>query len=214
MTGRAIEKFDRLARGYSAHDYADPERYFERRARVATEIGPPLPPKATILDLACGDANMAQPLLALGYRYRGVDGSGEMIAEAKRRLGGEVPLEVSLIDAYEPPEPVEMTLCLRAFYYPADRHAFFRRVASYTTTKFVFDFEPRTYDRHELVRDLRASGFGAVELRPFFLPQRVRVPAPARSALAALEHAGPLARAALRVRGIWFCAATPANARS
>ena len=214
MTNEAIDKFDRLAPGYSAHDYADPLRYFERRARVATEIGPQLPSRATILDLACGDANMAEPLLALGYRYRGVDGSAQMIAEARRRLGDRVPLDVSLIDEYEPPEPVEMTMCLRAFYYPADRHAFFRRVAGYTRTKFVFDFEPRTYDRHELVRDLHAAGFAAVELRPFFLPQRVRVPAPARAALRALEHGGPLARAALRVRGIWFCSASPARTRS
>jgi SAM-dependent methyltransferase len=207
----AIDKFDRLARGYSGHDYADPTRYFERRARVATELGPPLGAGATILDLACGDANMAEPLLALGYRYRGVDGSPEMIAEARRRLGDRVPLEHALIDEYEPREPVDMTLCLRAFYYPADRHAFFRRVAGYTRTKFVFDFEPRTYDRDELVRELRRAGFDEIDLRPFFLPQRVRVPAPARAALRALEHGGPLARAALKVRGIWFCAATPAR---
>lgn len=211
MTNKAIEKFDGLARGYSAHDYADPQRYFERRARIATELGPKLPDKATILDLACGDANMAEPLLALGYDYRGVDGSAEMIAEARRRLGDRVPLATSMIDAYEPPEPVDMTMCLRAFYYPADRHAFFRRVASYTRTKFVFDFDPRTYDRRELVADLRATGFGEIHLRPFFLPQSVRVPAPARAALTALEHAGPLARAALRVRGIWFCAASPSS---
>ena len=211
MSGGAIDKFDRLARGYSAHDYADPRRYAARRARVATELGPPLPPNATIVDLACGDANMAEPLLALGYRYRGVDGSAAMIAEARARLGDDVPLEVSLIDEYEPPEPVDMTMCLRAFYYPRDRHAFFRHVAGYTRTKFVFDFEPRTYDRDELVRDLRATGFGRVDLRPFFLPQRVRVPAPVRVALTALEHGGPLARAALKVRGIWFCSASPAR---
>jgi SAM-dependent methyltransferase len=167
-----------------------------------------------VLDLACGDANMAEPLLALGYAYRGVDGSAAMIEEARRRLGDRVPLEVALLDAYEPPEPVAMTLCLRAFYYPADRRAFFARVAGYTRTKLVFDFDPRVYDRGELVDDLRASGFDRIELRPFFLPQRVAPPAPVRAALTALEHAGPLARAALRVRGIWFCAASVARGRS
>lgn len=203
-----IEKFERLARGYSQHDYADPVRYGRRRAEVAAALGPPLPAGAAVLDLACGDANLAEPLLALGYRYRGVDGSGAMIAEARARLGDDVPLEVCVIDEYEPPEPVEMTLCLRAFYYPADRRAFFRRVAGFTRVKFVFDFDPRVYDRRELEADLYASGFDRVELRPFFLPQRVALPAPARAALAALEHGGPLARAALRVRGIWFCAAS------
>src|SRR5262249_22222899 len=115
------------------------------------------------------------------------------------------------LDEYEPPEPVDLTLCLRAFYYAADRPAFFRRVAGYTRTKFVFDFDPRVYDRGELVGQLLANGFDRVELRPFFLPQRKAPPAPVRSALLALERAGPLARAALHVRGIWFCAALPTS---
>ncbi len=204
-----IDKFDRLARGYAAHDYADPERYAERRAEVAIGLGPPLAPGATVLDLACGDANMAAPFLARGFVYTGVDGSAAMIEEARRRLGERVSLDVARMDEYEPPAPVDMTLCLRAFYYPADRRAFFRRVAGYTRTKLVFDFDPRVYDRDELKGDLRESGFDRLELRPFFLPQRVAVPGPVRVALTALEHTGPVARAALHVRGIWFCAATP-----
>jgi SAM-dependent methyltransferase len=208
---RAIEKFDRLATGYSAHDYADPPRYTARRAQVAVELGPSLAPGATILDLPCGDANMAEPLLALGFRYLGVDGSAAMIEEARGRLGDRVPLEVALMDEYEPPEPVEMTLCLRSFYYAPDRRAFFRRVAGYTRTKLVFDFDPRTYDRREVEADLRASGFARLELTPFFLPQQLAVPGPARAALRGLERTGPVARAALRLRGIWFCAASPGS---
>jgi SAM-dependent methyltransferase len=203
-----IDKFDRLARGYAEHDYADPARYTARRAAVAVGLGPPLQPGATVLDLACGDANMAEPLQALGLAYRGVDGSPEMIAEARARLGEDTPLEVGLIGDYEPPRPVDMTLCLRAVLYLADdRVAFFRRVRSYTRVKFVFDFDPRVQAREPILEDLREAGFGRAELRPFFLPQRLAVPAPARGALRALEHGGPLARAALRLRGIWFCAA-------
>ena len=67
------------------------------------------------------------------------------------------------------------------------------------------------YDRVQLEQDLRAVGFTTIELQPFFLPQRVSVPALVRAALTALEHAGPLARAALHVRGIWFCAASGAS---
>jgi SAM-dependent methyltransferase len=206
----AIEKFDRLARGYAAHDYADPARYTARRAEVALALGPPLAPGSTVLDLACGDANMAEPLLARGLRYRGVDGSAAMIEEARARLGDTVSLEVARMDEYVPPEPVDLTLCLRAFYYPADRGVFLRRVAAYTRVKLVFDFDPRAQDRGAIVRDLHANGFDRVELRPFFLPQRAAPPAPLRAALLALEDAGPLARAALKVRGIWFCAASPA----
>jgi SAM-dependent methyltransferase len=204
----AIEKFDRLARGYAAHDYADPERYSARRAEVALALGPKLPDGASILDLGCGDANMAEPLLARGYRYRGVDGSAAMIEEARARLGESVPLTVGLLDEYEPPEPVDMTLCMRAFYYPSDQIAFYRLVRGYTRTKLVFDFEPRVFDRHAIETDLRGAGFEHIVFRPFFLPQRVAPPAPLRSALYALEHGGPLARAALRVRGVWFCCAS------
>src|SRR5215210_3680259 len=146
----ALEKFDRLARGYSDHDYADPARYAARRAAIATQLGPPLSPGATILDLACADANMAEPLLALGYRYRGADGSAAMIEEARRRLGDRVPLEVGLMGEYEPPEAVDMTICLRAVYLVPDREAFFRRIAGYTRTKLVFDFNPRAQARCEI----------------------------------------------------------------
>ena len=207
----AIDKFDRLAHGYAAHDYADPARYAERRAEVALALGPSLERRATVLDLACGDANMAEPFLARGLHYVGVDGSTVMIEEARARLGGSASLVLARMDEYEPPEPVDMTLCLRAFYYPEDRQAFFTRIAGYTRTKFVFDFDPRVYDRGELETDLRAAGFERIELRPFFLPQRVAPPALVRKMLLALEHAGPLARLALRVRGIWFCSASPSS---
>ena len=210
----SIEKFDRLARGYAAHDYADPARYAARRAHVALTVGPALPAGASVLDLACGDANMAEPFLDRGLRYRGVDGSAAMIAEARERLGDTVSLEVARLDEYEPTERVDLTLCLRAFYYAPDRGAFFQRVAGYTRVKFVFDFDPRVYDRDEIVRDLRENGFDRVELRPFFLPQRSAPPAPLRATLLALEHVRPLARAALTVRGIWFCAASPSRVRT
>jgi SAM-dependent methyltransferase len=162
-----------------------------------------------VLDLACGDGNVAEPLLALGLRYRGVDGSAAMVEEARARLGDRVPFDLGLLDEYEPPEPVDMTICLRTVYSLPDPRPVFRRVAGYTRRKLVFDFDPRATERDGVLRALRESGFGGVELRPFLLPQSVRLAAPARGAVLALERTGPLARAALRVRGIWFCAATP-----
>lgn len=202
-----IEKFDRLARGYAAHDYADPAVYAARRAQVATALGPALPAGASVLDLACGDANMAEPLLALGLRYRGVDGSAAMIAEARARLGGRAELEVGLLEEYVPPEPVEMTLCLRAAYYAADRVAFFRRVAGYTLVKFVFDFRPVVHDTASVLADLRAAGFGGIELRPFLLPQSRRLPGAALPLVSALERTGPVASLVTRRYGRLFCAA-------
>lgn len=204
-----LDKFDRLAPGFSEREYADPERYAARRAEIALVTGPALPAGARVLDLACGDGVMAEPLLARGLRYSGVDGSAAMIAQARSKLGDRAPFEVGLIDEYVPSQPVDLTLCLRSIYFLADRRPVFRRVASYTRVKFVFDFDPRAVDRDAIVADLRECGFDQIALRPFFLPQQISVPAPVRSALRALEHTGPLARAALHLRGIWFCAASP-----
>jgi len=200
-------KFDFLAPGYSRHDYADASRYFRRRVEVIHKLGPPVGPRASVLDLGCGDAGMAEPLLACGWSYRGVDASPGMLAEASERLGPSCRFEPGDLEHYEPDEPVDLTVCFRAVVYAKDRPAFFRRVAGYTRTKFVFDFNPRVQDRRGIERDLAAAGFTHSAFRPFLLPQLVGVFAPLRVSLRCLESVPPAARAALRVRGIWLCAA-------
>jgi SAM-dependent methyltransferase len=201
-----LDKFDRIAQGYSEHDYADPQVYAARRARVIVELGPRLEPGESVLDLGCGDGIMAAPLGAYGLRYGGTDASEGMVAAARVRNPG-LPFEVARSEDYEPPEPVDATICLRSFYYPADRQAFFRRVAGYTRKKFVFDFRPRVHDAASVVADLEAAGFARIELRPFFLPQLHRLPASALPILYALERTGPLALLAARRYGRLFCAA-------
>ena len=204
-------KFDLLAAGYSDHDYADPAHYLARRVEVVRRLGPPLPPGASVLDLGCGDATAADLLLGCGYRYHGVDASTGMIEAARWRLDERAGLEVGDFEHYEPAEPVDLTLSLRAVIYARNRPAFFRRVARYTRTKFVFDFNPRVQSRREIERELRDAGFSQLDFRPFFLPQLVAVGAPLRASLRCLESVPPLARVALRVRGIWFCAASGAG---
>jgi hypothetical protein len=202
-----VEKYDALAEeGFSAHDYADVVRYSARRAKVIVELGPELRPGDTILDLGCGDANMAPPLRAHGLHYAGLDASERML-EAARAMNPDVPFALGRIEEYVPPAPVDASFCLRTFYQPADRVAFFRHVASYTTRKFVFDFRPRTHPTEPILADLRAAGFASFELRPFFLPQRRRVPGVLVPGVDALEHAGPLTSLVLRRYGRLFCAA-------
>jgi SAM-dependent methyltransferase len=203
-----LEKFDRIARGYSEHDYADPVRYAARRAQVIVELGPRLVPGQSVLDLGCGDGIMAAPLRAHGLAYSGADASTGMIDAARVRNPG-LRFEVGRSEEYEPSEPVDATICLRSFYYPADRQAFFRRVAGYTRVKFVFDFRPRDHPPDSVVADLRAAGFGGIELRPFFLPQLRRLPTAVVPAVYALERTGPLASFASRWYGRMFCAALP-----
>jgi hypothetical protein len=149
---------------------------------------------------------MAAPLAGHGLRYRGTDASAGMVAAA-RELHPGLPFEVARSEDYEPPEPVEATICLRSFYYPPDRRAFFRRVRGYTRKKFVFDFRPRVHAQRTIVEDLHAAGFEHVVFRPFFLPQRRRLPAAALPLVYALERSGPPAKLAARRYGRLFCAA-------
>jgi SAM-dependent methyltransferase len=201
-----VDKYDALAEGFSEHDYADAARYAARRAKAIVELGPRLRPGETILDLGCGDANMARPLAGYGLRYSGLDASERMLDVARAANRG-VPFALGKIEEYVPPEPVDAAFCLRTFYQPADRVAFFRHVANYTRRKFVFDFRPRTHPAGPILDDLRAAGFTSIELRPFFLPQRRRVPGALVPGVDALEHAGPIASLVLRGYGRLFCAA-------
>ena len=208
MTGSpdVLAKFDRIADGYSEHDYADPARYAAHRAGLIVELGARLGPGASVLDLGCGDGIMAAPLTGYGLRYRGVDASEGMVAAARARNPG-LPFDHARSEEYEPPEPVDATVCLRSFYYPDDRRAFFRRVAGYTRLKFVFDFRPRVHDAASVVADLEAAGFRRIDLRPFFLPQLRRLPGPVVPLVYAAERTGPLGRLATRRYGRLFCAA-------
>jgi SAM-dependent methyltransferase len=203
----AERKYDRLAGRFSEHDYADPSGYAERRAAVIAALGPALHSGQTVLDLACGDGVMARPLLARGLVYTGVDESEAMVSAARARNPG-VSFLLGDIDGYEPREPVDCTICLRAFYYARERASFFARVRTYTRGKLVFDVRPQVYDVDAITHELHDAGFAHVELRPFFLPQSRGVPAALRPAVYALEASGAVAQLVLRRYGSLFCAAS------
>jgi SAM-dependent methyltransferase len=195
-------KYAGAAERWTEEAYADSVAYLRHRAELIVSLGPPLEPGDRILDLACGDAGLADFLRP--YDYLGVDASEEMVRAAQAR---DTRVELADLNNYEPPEPVAATTCFRAIYYARDRRAFFRRVAGYTEKKLVFDLNPRQYDVDDVRADLAAAGFDRVVLRPFFVPQTRALPGPAAALLRAAEHAGPLARAALRVRFTYLVAA-------
>jgi SAM-dependent methyltransferase len=199
-------KFDRMADRFSELEYAHPGRYAERAAGLIVALGRPLVGGESVLDLACGDGNMAAPFLGRGLRYAGVDASEAMVEAARRRHPG-VPFAVARLEEYEPPEPVDAAICLRAFYYAPDRPAFFAHVAGYVRSKFVIDVRPAAYDLRRILDELRAAGFAGVEVRPFFLPQKRRLPEPALPLVSALERTGPLASLVARRYGRVLCAA-------
>ena len=148
-----------------------------------------------------------------GRGYQGSDASEGMVDAARVRNPG-LPFDVARSEDFRPAEPVDATICLRSFYYPDDREAFFRHVAGYTRKAFVFDFRPRDHPVSEIIADLRTAGFGALRLRPFFLPQLRRLPTAALPVVYGLERLGPPALAATRLYGRVFCAAVPGLAMS
>jgi ubiquinone/menaquinone biosynthesis C-methylase UbiE len=176
-----IEKYDAIADRYSAHDYANAERYYARRAQL---VASQLEPGAVLLDFACGDGGLGRHLVELGIDYHGVDASERMVEVARRALGDRV---VHGTFEHVPPAPVDATTIFRSLYLVDDRRAFLERVRSFTRRTLVFDFDPRAYDTGEVLADLRAAGWERIELRPFLLPQRASLPRPLQALLYALE---------------------------
>jgi SAM-dependent methyltransferase len=205
------EKYDPQAERWTDTAYADPSGYLAHRAELVVNLGPPLGAGDKVLDLACGDAGLAEPLLARGLRYAGVDLSTPMVEAARRRLGERAEITLADLNDYRPATPVVCTTCFRAVYYARDRRELFRHLASYTQQKLVFDLNPRQYRVEDVVADLRASGLAAIELHPFFFPQRHSLPRPLAAGLRAAERSGPLARALLRVRFTYLVSASRAG---
>jgi SAM-dependent methyltransferase len=204
-------KFDAAAaERWSQDAYADPARYLGHRAELIRSLGPPLEPGDRVLDLACGDGGLAGFLLPHGLRYLGVDASPAMVEAAQARLGQEVEIALGTVDDFRPEDTVAATTIFRALYYASDRLAFFRHAAAYTDKKLVFDLNPRQYRLGEIRAELVDAGFRSLVTRPFLVPQTVSLPRPLLTALVGAERVGPLARALLRFRFTYICAASKA----
>jgi Methyltransferase domain len=202
------EQYARQAQAWTERAYADVGAYLEHRAELIVSLGPRLEPGDEVLDLACGDAGLGEAVLGRGLRYRGVDSTSEMVQAAQARLGDRARIDLGDLNDYTPPSPVAATTVFRAIYYARDRRAFFRHALGYTEKKLVFDLNPRQYRVDEVLADLRAAGFGSIELRPFFVPQTMSLPGPVLGVATALERSGPFARLALRVRFTYLVAAS------
>ncbi len=202
------DQYAQQAEAWTERQYADAASYLAHRANLVVALGPGLGPGDEVLDLACGDGGLGELLLARGLRYRGVDSTPEMVAAARERLAGRAEFAVGDLNDYEPPAPVAATTIFRAIYYARDRRELFRRIASYTESKLVFDLNPRQYELDDVLADLRAAGLEQVVMRPFFVPQTVALPRALVATARTLERCGPLARLALRFRFTYLVAAS------
>ena len=202
------DKYAPQAEEWTDRQYADARSYLAHRADLIVSLGPRLDSGDEVLDLACGDGGLGEVLVERGLRYRGIDVTPAMVAEATRLLAGRAAIERGDLNDYVPPHPVAATTVFRAIYYARDRVAFFRHVAEFTETKLVFDLNPRQYRVADVVADLQAAGWRHIELRPFFVPQTVVLPKPAIAVARLLERSGPVARLALRFRFTYVVAAS------
>lgn len=202
------EQYTRSAAGWSETQYADGESYLRHRAELVVSLGPRLQPGDRVLDLACGDGGLGVFLVEHGLRYLGADRTPAMVEQARRN---GIEAEIGDLNDYVPPEPVEATTVFRAIYYARDRPAFFAHAATYTTKKLVFDLNPRQFAPALVRAELEAAGWEPVRLRPFFHPQRRRLPRVLQALLHALERSGPPARLLLRLRFTYLCVATRAD---
>lgn len=200
-----VAKYDAMAERYSELDYAAPEAYYARRARVLVAQPPPLQSGETVLDFACGDGGLGRYLLALGLDYRGVDASPRMVEVARRSLGDRVA-QASF--DYVPPAPVAATTIYRTIYLVPERRDFFARVRGFTQRKFVFDVDPRAERVAAMVEELRETGWTQIRLTPFLTPQRGVLPRPLQQALYLLEPL-PGARLLTRIRFPLLVSAVP-----
>lgn len=200
MTGTE-EKYDSLAASWSDSAYADPGRFYRRRADVVASLGGSLPSGGRILELGCADGGLSAVLVADGFFVEGVDSSPRMIERARRRVRGGAAFSVADLNEHSPSAPVAATIGFRVLPYVHSLPEFFARVASFSTEKILFDLVPSSGPTLETVRSaLHEAGLHRIDVHPWLLPARTRVPGAALGAVSALERVHPLALAISRRR--------------
>ena len=204
-----LDKFDRLANGYSEQEYADPKGYAERRAeKVIVALGPALHAGESVLDLGCGDGIMAAPLGRYGLRYAGVNTSEGMVDAARARNPG-LPFAVARSE--------EQRRRSRSTRRSACARSTTRRTASgllpprapYTSRKFVFDLRQAENPVEPVLADLRAAGFAQDRGAPVLHAAAAQALPGIVVARSSSLSSGPAARGGVSLRaGRVFCSAS------
>lgn len=107
-----MESYNALAGSYDALtwdvDYPRWADYLEKLWRKGRR------PIHTVLDLACGTGSLTLELERRGYQVTGVDGSGEMLAQAERKCreaGFDVPFYCQDMSKLRLPQRVDACVC-------------------------------------------------------------------------------------------------------
>ncbi|MFC6591896.1 class I SAM-dependent DNA methyltransferase [Deinococcus lacus] len=111
------------------------------------------------LDLACGTGGLTQELLARGWQVTGLDGSEEMLAVARSRLGETAALVQGDLRTFELGRTFDLVTCvfdsLNNLLTPSELGAAFLRAAAHLRPGGLFAFDLNT---RLGVRDLWEDG--------------------------------------------------------
>ena len=119
---RVARHFDRNPAGYADVylNVSSPSAfYFRRRQSIVMRLLRVLD-GGLVLDLGCGPGMYAEPCIAQGLRYYGIDIAREAIAEARKRYGQLQQAKFEVSDAKQLPFPsnsVDGVLCLGLLEY-------------------------------------------------------------------------------------------------
>jgi SAM-dependent methyltransferase len=172
------EQFDADARGWTERMYARPEEAMRRRARLVTDWGTPLRAGDSVLELGCGDGSLSCHLARLGLRVTGLDLSGRMIEEARRRAESEgvaVEFHVGDADAPEIEGSFDAIVSFMGafFMYVEEPRAALGKLLPRLRGKVILDWNHRSVCTPlEAGAMLREAGLRGVEWRPWFLPNK------------------------------------------
>jgi SAM-dependent methyltransferase len=134
--GRGTERprpyFDR--KGARLYDIAFSwrrDREAEFTERCVRKFGGKVPGR--LLDVACGGGTFLEEMRSRGWQVVGVDGSRPMLAQARKRLGPDVPLVQELMTEFRAPGRFDLATCwldsLNYLLTNEDIIEHFRRVA-------------------------------------------------------------------------------------
>lgn len=175
-------KYNGLAEKFAERSYANLEFYMQRRFNLTVMWGYRLQPGDSILELGCGDGCLGHLFVRNGFRYFGIDFSPMMIEMARRRLQMETlhgKFAVADVNEFALSEPYDAVVAyMRTFFsYVRDPRTFLQRLLPFVRKKVIVDLNPRSdLALKEAIAVLEKAGFRHVSWRPFFVPQKNRLP--------------------------------------
>lgn len=164
----------------------DPQQYARfagQRLRPALDLIARIPIEhpRSVVDLGCGTGNVTQVLRSRwpAARITGVDGSPQMLAEA-RKAEAVVVWEQIDVAAWNPPENVDLVFSNAALHWLDDHPALFARLCANIAEGGVLAVQmPRNFaaPSHALMHELAASPAWRDALAGLLRPQPVLAPA-------------------------------------